>query len=45
MEGTLVIPSQALLDTAAEVAPDLAAISTGVADHHGPALAFGADHP
>jgi hypothetical protein len=45
MEVSAVIPSQRLADTAADAAPDLAAIATGVADRQGPALVFTADHP
>ena len=45
MEGAAVIASQRLTESLAGVAPDLAEISTGVADHEGPALAFQADHP
>ena len=44
-EGTTVIASQRLIEATANVAPDLDAISTGVTDHQGPALMFGADHP
>jgi len=44
-EGATVITSQRLTESTANVAPDLAAISTSVADHQGPALVFGADHP
>jgi hypothetical protein len=44
-EGATVIASQRLIEATANVAPDLAAISTGVADHQGPALVFSADHP
>jgi hypothetical protein len=44
-EGTTVIASQRLIEATANVAPDLAAISTGVADHQGPALMFSTDHP
>ena len=45
MEGGTVIASQRLTESLAGVAPDLAEISTGVADRQGPALMFGADHP
>ena len=45
MEGAAVIASQRLTESLAGVAPDLADISTGVADHEGPALMFRADHP
>jgi Transglutaminase-like superfamily len=45
MEVSRVIPSRRLADSHADLAPDLAAISTGVTDHQGPALVFGADHP
>ena len=45
MEGATVIASQLLTESLAGVAPDLAEISTGVADHEGPALVFRADHP
>ena len=45
MEGAAVIASQLLSESLAGVAPDLAEISTGVADHEGPALVFRADHP
>ena len=45
MEGATVIASQRLTESLAGVAPDLAEISTGVADHGGPALMFSADHP
>jgi Transglutaminase-like superfamily len=45
MEKATVITSQRLADTTADVAPDLARISTGVADHHGAALVFSASHP
>jgi transglutaminase-like putative cysteine protease len=45
MEGAGVIASQRLTESLAGVAPDLAEISTGVADDEGPALAFQADHP
>jgi hypothetical protein len=45
MEVSRVIPSQRLADAADGFAPDLAAISTGVTDHQGPALVFTADHP
>jgi hypothetical protein len=45
MEGDAVIVSQRLTESLAGVAPDLAEISTGVADHEGPALVFRADHP
>lgn len=45
MEGATVIASRRLTESLAGVAPDLAAISTGVADHEGPALVFNADHP
>ncbi len=45
MEGTSVIASQGLTESLAGVAPDLAEISTGIADHEGPALVFRADHP
>ena len=45
MEGAAVIASQRLTESLAGVAPDLAEISTGVADHKGPALVFRADHP
>jgi len=41
----MVIPSRRLADSSADLVPDLAAISTGVIDHQGPALVFGADHP
>jgi hypothetical protein len=44
-DRTAVIESERLADTPADVAPDLAAISTGVADREGPALVFRADHP
>ena len=43
--GCHVIASQRLTESLAGVAPDLAEISTGVADHQGPALVFRADHP
>jgi Transglutaminase-like superfamily len=45
LERTTVIESERLADTAADVAPDLAAISTGVADREGPALVFRTGHP
>jgi hypothetical protein len=45
LERTRVIESGRLADAMADVAPDLAAISTGVADREGPALVFGTDHP
>ena len=45
MEGATVIASQLLSESLAGVAPDLAEISTGVADHEGPALVFRAGHP
>ncbi len=45
MEDATVIGSQRLAESLAGVAPDLAEISTGVADHEGPALVFRADHP
>jgi Transglutaminase-like superfamily len=45
MEGAAVVASQRLTESLAGVAPDLAEISTGVADHEGPALVFRADHP
>ncbi len=45
MDGAAVIASQRLTESLAGVAPDLAEISTGVADHEGPALVFQADHP
>ncbi len=45
MEGAAAIASQRLTESLAGVAPDLAEISTGVADHQGPALVFHADHP
>ncbi len=45
MDGTAAIASQRLTESLAGVAPDLAEISTGVADHQGPALVFHADHP
>jgi len=45
MERKTVIESNRLTDAAADVAPDLAAISTGVADRGGPALVFTTDHP
>ena len=45
MEGAAVIASQLISESLAGVAPDLAEISTGVADHEGPALVFRADHP
>ena len=45
MEGADVIASHRLSESLAGVAPDLAEISTGVADHQGPALVFRADHP
>jgi len=45
MEGSTVIGSQRLADSDADLAPDLAAISTGVTDHGGAALVFHADHP
>jgi Transglutaminase-like superfamily len=44
-EGAAVIASQRLTESLAGVAPDLAEISTSVADHEGPALVFQADHP
>ena len=45
LERTRVIESVLLADTTADVAPDLAEIRTGVADHEGPALVFTTDHP
>jgi hypothetical protein len=45
MEVSRVIGSQRLADTDADLAPDLAAIGTGVADHGGAAVVFHADHP
>jgi hypothetical protein len=45
LEGTTVIESGRLADTADGFAPDLAAIGTGVTDQQGPALVFTADHP
>ena len=45
MEGATVIGSERLACSAADAAPDLAAISTGVTDQQGPALIFRADHP
>jgi hypothetical protein len=45
MERTTVIESERLADSADAIAPDLAAIGTGVTDHQGPALVFTADHP
>jgi hypothetical protein len=45
MDGAAVIASQRLTESLAGVAPDLAEVSTGVADHEGPALVFRADHP
>jgi Transglutaminase-like superfamily len=45
LEVSRVIASQRLADSSADVVPDLAAISTGVTDHQGPALVFGTDHP
>ena len=45
MEGAAAIASQRLTESLAGAAPDLAEISTGVADHQGPALVFHADHP
>lgn len=45
MGGGTVIASQRLTESLAGVGPDLAEISTGVADREGPALMFGADHP
>ena len=44
-DRTAVIDSVLLADTTADVAPDLAAIRTGVADREGPALVFTTDHP
>ncbi len=44
-ERTTVIESAQLTDTTADIAPDLTAISTGVADREGRALVFRADHP
>jgi len=44
-DGTAVIESEQLADTAADVAPDLAAIRTGVADREGLAVVFRTDHP
>lgn len=45
MQGVAVISSQRLTESLAGVDPDLAEISTGLADHEGPALTFRADHP
>ena len=45
MGGGTVIASQRLTESLVGVGPDLAEISTGVADREGPALMFGADHP
>ncbi len=45
LERTTVVESEQLADTTAGVAPDLAAVRTGVADRDGPALVFTADHP
>jgi transglutaminase superfamily protein len=45
MEVSRVIPSQRISGTTDGVAPDLAAIRTGVADREGPALVFTTDHP
>jgi hypothetical protein len=45
MEGSMIIPSQRLADSDADLVPDLAAFSTGVTDHGGAALVFHADHP
>jgi hypothetical protein len=44
-ERTAVIESEQLAGPSADVAPDLAAIRTGVADREGPALVFTTDHP
>ena len=40
-----VIPCDRLADGFRDVAPDLAAVSTGIVDDHGPALVFHASHP
>jgi hypothetical protein len=45
LEGSTVISCDRLADGSEDVAPDLAAISTGITDDHGPALAFRASHP
>ncbi len=45
MEDARVFPCDRLADSDADVAPDLAAISTGVVDHGGVALIFDSDHP
>jgi hypothetical protein len=45
LERTTVLESERLADTTADVAPDLAAISTGVTGDQGPALVFTSDHP
>ena len=45
LESTRVIECERLADTTADVAPDLAEIRTGVADHEGLALVFRTDHP
>jgi len=44
-DRTAIIESRQLVYTTADVAPDLAAIRTGVADREGPALVFTTDHP
>jgi hypothetical protein len=45
MEGSTVIPCDRLAHGSRDVAPDLAAVSTGIVDDHGPALVFSASHP
>ena len=45
LERTSVIESQRLADSSDGIAPDLAAISTGVTGHQGPAVVFTTDHP
>jgi Transglutaminase-like superfamily len=45
MEGSTVLSCDRLVNSDAYVIPDLAAISTGIADHDGPALTFHSDHP
>lgn len=45
VEGSTVLPCDRLTDSFGDVAPDLAAISTGIVDDHGPALVFHASHP
>ncbi len=45
LERASVLTFERLADTPADAAPDLAAISTGVADREGPALVFHTEHP